>query len=211
MSIAKKLAYMPKARNRTSEAKALVPEVAQDENEVFVNYTLAEEEEMARAARGISASAGISLSATPTSPGASEVSKTASSMWLQSRMKSTSKSDKSGMPSYGAGTAAAGAALTRMRQMSKSDTRYLTKTSLPYARPPLVAESKTFNKELRRTESTAVVVNESKQSPSEFNSFMKSVNFAAKPNRLVRQCLHCQILYSHSHNCSGLGTTNGQE
>jgi len=190
---------MPKARNRSSEAKAAVPEVTQDENEPFVNYTLAEEEEMARTARGISASGSLPLNPASTSPGASEVSKTASSMWLQSRMKNASRGNRS----YGAGTAAAGAALTHMRQMSKNDTRYLTKTSLPYSRPPLIAESKHQNQREPKAEGTAVAANESKQSHSEFSSFMKSTGFAVNTNRLVRQCLHCQILYSTSHTCSG--------
>jgi len=217
MSIAKKLAYMPKSRNRSSEAKALVPEVTQDENEPFVTYTLAEEEEMARAARGITGSGSMSSTIAPASPGASEVSKTASSMWLQSRMKNANNANsmsKSGMPKYGAGTAPASAALTHMRHMSRSDTRYLTKTSLPYSRPPLIAESKhqpSNQREPELADSALLVSNEKKQSHSEFNSFMKSTSFAAKANRLVRQCLHCQILYSTSHTCGGLAPATGQD
>lgn len=214
--IAKKLAYMPKARIRAREEKTEVPEsLSNDTESKFVNYTLDEEQELSKA-QGLpsndreteSNSTAHKLMAESV-PAASAMSKSASGMWLQARMKADNRISAS----YGDSTPTARTALQQIKQISKSDTRYLTKTSLPYALPPKIAEAKSTHLQevaLGNVDTDAFKMRENIKA-DEFNSFMRSTHFAAKQNRLVRQCIHCQLLYSTSHTCVGLGSSLGQD
>jgi hypothetical protein len=211
--IAKRLAYMPKARNR---AKVESIQDRGDENDSkVVNYTLDEERQLAGAS--------LDQEATPTpASSSSTISKTASSMWLQSRMN---------QPGTSRGGTMSGKMTATSASIGKADTRYMTNTSLPYRLPP-VAEAKAPAAQINTSSAAAALADRAKpgsqaaeavdpasasaSSPSsvearvrasrtrdEFNSFMRSTRFAEKvtPSRLVRQCGRCQMLYSAGHSC----------
>lgn len=212
-SIAKQLAYMPKARNRVRVDHTPPAE----DNENFVHYTLDEE----RALAATDAANGVVIATAPSSP-SSAISKSASALWLQSRMNpgnSGFNSRKQGPGGGGKG----GNALGKMVAMGKADTRYLTNTSLPYQLPPPVAEEKGFkDKKIAgggvdeddkgaRSNTLLQARVQSNRARDDFNSFMRSTRFAEKPNRLVRQCAHCQMLYSSGHSCSGFASAIGSD
>ena len=134
-------------------------------------------------------------------------SKAASAMWLKSRIP-----PKVAQP---------GTINSDMATMTGS--RYGTQTSLPYKKPGMATDlgselkgnisnhklsfSPSKNSAENRGEKKAADKNVETSSgklpyQKEFLKFMMNSQFSGKSkNRLVRQCMHCQILYSSSHIC----------
>ena len=210
---------MPKARNRNREREEEQARLAGNAPGV-VGYTL-EEERLLDAASGENlldnnggsdTSRGIQRGTGPASS-AQEISKKSASMWLQSRMKNEGNRG----PGIGGRGPVGGAAAAGIQGMqsnspfkSKHDTRYASKSSLPYALPPgtddwsvdagAAAKSEMDSKsEASSPKMKARLENNARR--SDFNQFMRSTHFASKPNSLVRQCALCQLLYSTSHVC----------
>ena len=198
MSIAAKMAksgYMPKARNKKNESREFDFKTGEDRQE----SKAADEEKDTGLLQGPSAT-----------------DKAASAMWLKSRLKNKSKVEVR-LP----GT-------TNSEISSMTGSRYGTGGSLPYKMPEnIMSPSKEAQKKSQlgpsipkdsdsksQEEKAKIEVapsdNSNKQvsrysDKREFMQFIRGSRFAAKPNRLVRQCVHCCILYSTSHVCRGSG------
>jgi hypothetical protein len=195
MSIAAKMhkaGYMPKARNKSREDKEVFDRQMEGGRE---DKASAEEKE-----------AGLVQ-------GPSAADKAASAMWLKNRLK--------GKPQI----AAPGTTNSNIASMTGS--RYGTGGRLPYKMPenmmsPNKAETKkvdfgptsnTSSKNEAKTEDNEakpeVPIDKAEMDNGtsrygerkDFVKFMRGAKFANKPNRLVRQCVHCCILYSTSHVC----------
>lgn len=221
--IAKRLAYMPKARNRNREREEEQSRQADNTGVRVIGYTL-EEERMLDAQSGganllaNSEKAAAAEGSTGPTSSAQEMSKKSASMWLQSRMKNGS-GNNSGERRRVPGAAAAGMQGIQPNSpfKSKHDTRYSSNSSLPYALPPGNDE------DARAVAKSAMDAKSDASSPkmknrlensarrSNFNEFMRSTHFASKPNSLVRQCVHCQLLYSTSHVCPSNAPSSGAE
>ena len=200
MSIAAKMAkqgYMPKVRNKRREER--------DD----INVGEGKEAES-------SGNAGEEKDA-PLSPTVSAASKAASAMWLKNRVGSRIK-PQGAVP----GTSNAEIA-------SMTGSRYSSATSLPYKMPNMPTKPTAGGIPSQRSSfgpSIGTKSNEDRQeskssmdasSPSssnsqydrrEFMQFMRSSQFAVKPNRLVRQCAHCQTLFATGHVCRGAAVAN---
>lgn len=135
-------------------------------------------------------------------PAASAASKAASAMWLKNRMP-----PKLSQP---------GTSNSDMATMTGS--RYGTSTSLPYKNPGLPGSSSPvegarspFAPKISakgRGESKGMDKADMDRSTSkhknrkDFMKFIMNTQANSRPkNRLVRQCTHCQMLYSSSHVC----------
>ncbi len=221
--IAKRLAYMPKARNRNRNREREEEQSRQEDNTGVIGYTL-EEERMLNAQSGgasllvNSEKAAAAEGSTGPTSSAQEMSKKSASMWLQSRMKNGS-GNNSGERRRVPGAAAAGmqGIQPNIPFKSKHDTRYSSNSSLPYTLPPgndedarAIAKSATDAKSDASSLKMKSRLENSARS-SNFNEFMRSTHFASKPNSLVRQCVHCQLLYSTSHVCPSNAPSSGAE
>ena len=210
MSIAKKLQYMPKARNRNRTSMDNMQTNRSDEG--VIGYTLEEE----RMLGGGSLQNELSAEAVPgkaaVTTKAQELQKASASMWLQSRIRSGERGGR-GMegltrPGKG-GTGAAGSyagmqtAAFKSKFVSKHDSRYASNSSLPYKLPPKHGDKEYASEEQAKAEDAVESLSTPGRSSrkDEFNDFIRSTRFANKKNSLVRQCVYCQVLYSTSHVC----------
>ena len=185
MSIAASMAkkgYMPKAR-KAREAKDVVYDFKESSESVHADPTV---EEMTA------------------SPAASAASKAASALWLKNRMPP--KLSRPGMSN------------SDMATMTGS--RYGTSTSLPYKDPGLsstlspgagarkfsfapkiTAEDRGESKEMDNAGIDSAT-NKYKSRKDFMKFIMNTQSGNSRPkNRLVRQCMHCQMLYSSGHVC----------
>ena len=227
MSIAKKLAYMPKARNlrrlrEDKEEKEVKEELGKKSQiplqQEHVSYTL-DEEKMIDDYNNRNAPMSLDVAPDKTdnenaenSPmRTSEMNKSSSAMWLQ--MKMNRSPSKLNMQSLNGG----GSNYTQVKaQMTSHDSRYQSNSSLPYKLP-----TKSINKNMimirnEEKENNQIVaigggMGFKKKTKDPFNEFMKSTRFATKPNSLVRQCANCQVLYSTSHVCVSIKKSNGND
>lgn len=193
MSIAASMAkrgYMPKARNKAREEA----KIANDFKEL--SSPAIEEKEMAA------------------NPATSAASKAASAMWLKNRIP-----PKVAQPGQ-----------TNSDMATMTGSRYGTQTSLPYRNPgagdlgasgngirgsgkspfaPKVsAEDRSESKSIDKADMDSL--SSRHKSRKELMKFVMNAQFADKPrNRLVRQCTHCQMLYSSSHVCRASVSNQG--
>jgi hypothetical protein len=215
--IAKRLQYMPKARNRNRASQNEDKEQTNRDNGV-IGYTL-DEERLLASDRALSSADIGSSNIGGGKPDqlltrAQEQGKNGASMWLKGRIAGSGLSSPNKL---GPGGARAGSELYAGMQTtafknsfkSKHDSRYASNSSLPYKIPEKIDATADAKEEVDTMPQTAMetrVVNNSKR--NNFNEFMRSTRFAAKRNSLVRQCIHCQVLYSTSHVCSFIAKEN---
>ena len=182
MSIAASMAkkgYMPKAR-KAREAKDV--------------YDFKESEE----------SVSVHDADLPPSPAASAASKAASALWLKNRVP-----PKLSRPG-----------LSNSDMATMTGSRYGTSTSLPYKDPGLsstlspgagarkfsftpkiTAEDRSESKEMDNAGIDSAT-NKYKSRKDFMKFIMNTQSGNSRPkNRLVRQCMHCQMLYSSGHVC----------
>ena len=196
MSIAAKMykaGYMPKARNKREEDKEVFDFKMEGGRE---DKAADEEKEAGLVQQGPSAS-----------------DKAASALWLKNRLKSKPKINTPGT--------------TNSHIASMTGSRYANQSGLPYKMPKnMMSPSKAETKKVNFGPTSSVSKSDAKAEDGEAmpevpgdiagNSegsslmrdreslvlFMRGAKFANKPNRLVRQCVHCCLLYSaYSHNC----------
>ena len=195
MSIAAKMykaGYMPKARNKSREDKEDFDFKVEGGRE---EKAADEEKEAGLVQQGPSAS-----------------DKAASATWLKNRLKSKPM------------VQAPGTINSNIASMTGS--RYANQSGLPYKMPknmmsPSKSETKKVDFGMSENEAKTEVVDARLEVPVDSSKdgaliserkqlvrFMRSAKVANKgSNRLVRQCVHCCLLYSTSHACNVANTT----
>ena len=197
MSIAASMAkrgYMPKARNKAREEAKIANDFKESSSPAIEEKE--KEKEMAA------------------NPATSAASKAASAMWLKNRIP-----PKVAQPGQ-----------TNSDMATMTGSRYGTQTSLPYRNPgagdlgtggngirgsgkspfaPKVsAEDRSESKSIDKADMDSLTSRH--KSRKELMKFVMNAQFADKPrNRLVRQCTHCQMLYSSSHVCRASVSNQG--
>ena len=196
MSIAAKMykaGCMPKARNKNREDKEVFDFKIESERE---EKAADEEKEAGLKQQGPSAS-----------------DKAASALWLKKRLNDKPRVNAPGT--------------TNSHIASMTGSRYANQSGLPYKIPKnITSQEKEERKNVGFSPTSSVSKSDAKAEDSETMAevpgdiagslrkwpvmldqgtrvrFMRGGKFVSKPNRLVRQCIHCCLLYGmYSHNC----------